>query len=188
MPKMSFTDFLPAGAYRLRRAAVMTVGVLFMGFAVAALVQADLGTDPFTTACLAFAARMGWLLGSAELLVNAVMFCLVLWQDPHRIGLGTLANMVLVGYTADFFGWVFRLCGITAPAGGAPYDAMSFVLATTLPHLPFRAVRMAWDAAWVVLTLVLGGSVGPVTIGIMLLMGPAVDLVGGWAKRTLYRG
>ena len=100
MPKMSFTDFLPAGAYRLRRAAVMTVGVLFMGFAVAALVQADLGTDPFTTACLAFAARMGWLLGSAELLVNAVMFCLVLWQDPHRIGLGTLANMVLVGYTA----------------------------------------------------------------------------------------
>lgn len=192
MPKMSFTDFLPAGAYRLRRAAVMTVGVLFMGFAVAALVQADLGTDPFTT------------------------FCLVLWQDPHRIGLGTLANMVLVGYTADFFGWVFRLCGITAPAGGAarfvfmvaaiavfvvaaslymtadlgtaPYDAMSFVLATTLPHLPFRAVRMAWDAAWVVLTLVLGGSVGPVTIGIMLLMGPAVDLVGGWAKRTLYRG
>ena len=195
MPKMSFTDFLPAGAYRLRRAAVMTVGVLFMGFAVAALVQADLGTDPFTTACLAFAARMGWLLGSAELLVNAVMFCLVLWQDPHRIGLGTLANMVLVGYTADFFGWVFRLCGITAPAGGAarfvfmvaaiavfvvaaslymtadlgtaPYDAMSFVLATTLPHLPFRAVRMAWDAAWVVLTLVLGGSVGPVTIGII---------------------
>ena len=189
MPKMSFTDFLPAGAYRLRRAAVMTVGVLFMGFAVAALVLADLGTDPFTTACLAFAARMGWLLGSAELLINAVMFCLVLWQDPHRIGLGTLANMVLVGYTADFFGWVFRLYGITAPTGGAarfvfmvaalavfvvaaslymtadlgtaPYDAMSFVLAATLPHLPFRAVRMAWDAAWVVLTLVLGGSVGP---------------------------
>ena len=159
MPKMSFTDFLPAGAYRLRRAAVMTVGVLFMGFAVAALVLADLGTDPFTTACLAFAARMGWLLGSAELLINAVMFCLVLWQDPHRIGLGTLANMVLVGYTADFFGWVFRLYGITAPTGGAarfvfmvaalavfvvaaslymtadlgtaPYDAMSFVLAAT---------------------------------------------------------
>ena len=52
MPKMSFTDFLPAGAYRLRRAAVMTVGVLFMGFAVAALVLADLGTDPFTTCLL----------------------------------------------------------------------------------------------------------------------------------------
>lgn len=77
---------------------------------------------------------------------------------------------------------------MTADLGTAPYDAMSFVLAATLPHLPFRAVRMAWDAAWVVLTLVLGGSVGPVTIGIMLLMGPAVDLVGGWAKRTLYRG
>ena len=169
MPKMSFTDFLPAGAYRLRRAAVMTVGVLFMGFAVAALVLADLGTDPFTTACLAFAARMGWLLGSAELLINAVMFCLVLWQDPHRIGLGTLANMVLVGYTADFFGWVFRLYGITAPTGGAarfvfmvaalavfvvaaslymtadlgtaPYDAMSFVLAATLPRADARLGR-----------------------------------------------
>ena len=217
MPKMSFTDFLPAGAYRLRRAAVMTVGVLFMGFAVAALVLADLGTDPFTTACLAFAARMGWLLGSAELLINAVMFCLVLWQDPHRIGLGTLANYGVGGLRRRISSaGCSGLYGITAPTGGAarfvfmvaalavfvvaaslymtadlgtaPYDAMSFVLAATLPHLPFRAVRMAWDAAWVVLTLVLGGSVGPVTIGIMLLMGPAVDLVGGWAKRTLYRG
>ena len=124
MPKMSFTDFLPAGAYRLRRAAVMTVGVLFMGFAVAAL---------------------------AVFVVAASLY-------------------------------------MTADLGTAPYDAMSFVLAATLPHLPFRAVRMTWDAVWVVLTLVLGGSVGPVTIGIMLLMGPAVDLVGGWAKRTLYRG
>lgn len=120
--------------------------------------------------------------------------------------------MVLVGYTADFFGWVFRLCGITAPAGGAarfvfmvaaiavfvvaaslymtadlgtaPYDAMSFVLATTLPHLPLprrthgvgRRVGRA-DAR-------LGRQRRAVTIGIMLLMGPAVDLVGGWAKRT----
>ena len=129
---------------------------------------------------------------------------------------GWLKIKITVQISPPFFGWVFHLCGITAPAGGAarfvfmvaalavfvvaaslymtadlgtaPYDAMSFVLAATLPHLPFRAVRMAWDAAWVVLTLVLGGSVGPVTIGIMLLMGPAVDLVGGWAKRTLYRG
>lgn len=213
---MKIDTFLPTGAYRLRRAAVMAVGVLFMGFAVAALVLADLGTDPFTTACLAFAARMGWLLGSAELLVNAVMFCLVLWQEPRRIGLGTLANMVLVGYTADFFGWVFRRLSIIAPTAGvprfvfmlgalavfvaaaalymtadlgtAPYDAMAFVLAGKLPRLPFRAVRMAWDAVWVVLTLLLGGSVGPVTIGIMLLMGPAVDAVGGWTKRTIYQG
>lgn len=212
---MKLAAFLPAGPYRLRRAVVMTVGVLFMGFAVAALVLADLGTDPFTTACLAFAARMGWLLGSAELLVNAVMLCLVLWQDPRRIGLGTLANMVLVGYTADFFGWVFRQLSVTAPTAGmprfifmlaalavfvvaaslymtadlgtAPYDAMSFVLAEKLPRLPFRMVRMVWDAAWIVLTLLLGGSVGPVTIGIMLLMGPAVDAVGSWTKRTVYR-
>ena len=46
MPKMSFTDFLPAGAYRLRRAAVMTVGVLFMGFAVAAMRGIE-NNDPY---------------------------------------------------------------------------------------------------------------------------------------------
>lgn len=119
MPKMSFTDFLPAGAYRLRRAAVMTVGVLFMGFAVAALGAGRPRHRPIHDGLPRVCRRMGWLLGSAELLINAVMFCLVLWQDPHRIGLGTLANMVLVGYTADFFGWVFRLYGITAPTGGA---------------------------------------------------------------------
>ena len=46
MPKMSFTDFLPAGAYRLRRAAVMTVGGLFMGFAVAAMRGSE-NNDPY---------------------------------------------------------------------------------------------------------------------------------------------
>ena len=215
MPKMSFTDFLPAGAYRLRRAAVMTVGVLFMGFAVAALCKPT--SAPTRSRRPASRLPPAWLAAGQRRTARQrrhVLPCVVAGPAPHR--LGTRGNMVLVGYTADFFGWVFRLCGITAPAGGAarfvfmvaaiavfvvaaslymtadlgtaPYDAMSFVLATTLPHLPFRAVRMAWDAAWVVLTLVLGGSVGPVTIGIMLLMGPAVDLVGGWAKRTLYRG
>ena len=87
---------------------------------------------------------LGWLLGSAELLINAVMFCLVLWQDPHRIGLGTLANMVLVGYTADFFGWVFRLYGITAPTGGAA--RFVFMVAAMLILPAILGVTGAWLA------------------------------------------
>ena len=114
---------------------------------------------------------------------GALALMVILYAAFYRRGKGKAVCLALAAVFC-----VAASLYMTADLGTAPYDAMSFVLATTLPHLPFRAVRMAWDAAWVVLTLVLGGSVGPVTIGIMLLMGPAVDLVGGWAKRTLYRG
>lgn len=193
----------------------MAVGVFFMGVSVAMLVRSGMGTDPFTTACLAFAAKKGWLLGSAELLVNGVMFAIVLWQGREQIGLGTLANMTCVGYVADFVTWCMRLCAVpvpqtliektlwmipalmifvvaaslymTAQMGTAPYDAMSFVLAKKMPRFSFRSVRMVWDLLWIVLTLLLGGSVGPVTVAIMLTMGPTVDVVGKWTERHLYR-
>ena len=45
----------------------MLVGVFFMGVSVALLVRSDMGTNPFTTACLAFARKRGGLLGTAEL-------------------------------------------------------------------------------------------------------------------------
>lgn len=199
---------------RMKRVLFMAIGVFFMGVSVAMLVRSDMGTDPFTTACLAFAGKTGWLLGSAELLVNAVMFAVVLWQERKQIGLGTLANMVCVGYIADFVAWCMRLWAVpvpqtliektfwmipallifvvaaslymTAQMGTAPYDAMSFVLAKKLPQFPFRVVRMVWDLIWIVLTLLLGGNVGPVTIAIMLTMGPTVDAVGKWTKKHLY--
>lgn len=192
----------------------MSIGVFFQGVSVGLLVCTNMGTDPFTTACLAFAAKMGWLLGSAELLVNGLMFLLVLWQDKSRIGPGTLANMICVGYVADFTQWVLHKLAVpmpqtvtarllwmipalavfvvaaslymTAELGTAPYDAMSFVLARLLPQFSFRAVRMAWDFLWIVLTLVLGGAVGPVTVAIMLTMGPTVSAVGKWTSAHLY--
>jgi uncharacterized membrane protein YczE len=76
---------------------------------------------------------------------------------------------------------------MTAQMGTAPYDAMSFVLAGRVARFPFRVVRMAWDLLWIVLTLVLGGTVGPVTVAIMLTMGPVVDVIGKWTEKHLYR-
>ena len=197
-----------------RRLLFMSVGVFFMGISVGVLVCTDMGTDPFTTACLGIAAKTGWLLGSAEVLVNSIMFLVVLWRDKSRIGIGTLANMVCVGYVADLTQWVLQKLAVsmpqtlserilwmipallvfvvaaslymTAELGTAPYDAMSFVLAQLLPRCSFRVVRMAWDFFWIALTLILGGPVGPVTVAIMLTMGPMVSAVGKWTSVHLY--
>lgn len=198
-----------------KRLLFMSIGVFFQGISVGLLVCADMGNDPFTTACLAFAAKTGWLLGSAELLVSGFMLLLVLWRDKTRIGIGTLANMIGVGYIADFTRWILRKVAVpmpqtllertlwmipalaifvvaaalymTAELGTAPYDAMAFVLARLLPQFSFRVVRMAWDFLWIILTLVLGGSIGPVTVAIMLTMGPTVSLIGKVTTKYLYQ-
>lgn len=192
---------------------LMLVGVLLMGVSVRLLVYADMGTDPFTTACLALSARLGCLLGTAELFANGILFAVVLLFGRAQIGPGTLANMVLVGYVADFTGWLLRAAGLYPPQrmagrlvlmaaalalfvfaaslymnaqlGTAPYDAMAFILAKRAPALPFRLVRIGWDALWIILTLLAGGRVGPVALLIALTMGPAVEHVGRWLNQRI---
>lgn len=181
---------------------LMLVGVLLMGVSVRLLVYADMGTDPFTTACLALSARLGCLLGTAELFANGILFAVVLLFGRAQIGPGTLANMVLVGYVADFTGWLLRAAGLYPPQrmalfvfaaslymnaqlGTAPYDAMAFILAKRAPALPFRLVRIGWDALWIILTLLAGGRVGPVALLIALTMGPTVEHVGRWLNQRI---
>ncbi len=67
--------------------------------------------------------------------------------------------------------------------GTAPYDAVSYLIHQRLfvnkgSKVPFRAVRIAYDAAAMLIGLATGGGVGIVTIIMIPALGSAVDYVG----------
>ncbi|MBO4889210.1 MAG: hypothetical protein J5589_12995 [Firmicutes bacterium] len=82
----------------------MTVfGVSICGLSVGLFSYSDLGLDPFQV----FAHGTWKLLpffsfGTYYLLLNAVFLAVIFVVDHRKIGLGTVINLLLVGYMADF--------------------------------------------------------------------------------------
>ena len=84
-----------------RRIAALCLSVTAMGLCVAVFDRIGLGTDPCSTMNLGLSRKIGLPFGTTQLLVNLLMLIAVLRYDIGRIGMGTIANMVFVGYIAD---------------------------------------------------------------------------------------
>lgn len=147
----------------------MLVSVIFMGFSLSILVLTDFGTDPCSAMNYGVSESLsasGVLkifgvekisFGTYQFFLNLVLIIIVLIFKPALIGWGTLGNMIVVGYTADFFAWFWHhVCNIPATLpiltrlfllipglilfvisaacymnsgqGMAPYDAIPFIL------------------------------------------------------------
>ena len=94
-----------------KRILLMLVGVILMGVGVQFLNRTNLGPDPFSAMNYGFSAIADLSFGTFQMLFNAVLFLIVLLIDRKQFGLGTIGNMVIVGYSADFTGWVVDKIG-----------------------------------------------------------------------------
>lgn len=144
---------------------IMLFSVIGMGLGVALLKITDMGTDPCSSMNYGVAALLArktgntdlWTFGNYQAMFNTVFLIFVILFGRQLIGTGTIGNMFLVGYSADFFTWVLkdligvpdhlslgvRLC-ILFPAllffvtvaalymqsghGMAPYDGFPFII------------------------------------------------------------
>lgn len=158
----------------VKRLITVIVAVIVMGFALSWLVLVDMGTDPCTLMNLTISSRLGISLGNWQALFNSILFIIVIWKGREHIGFGTLANMFLVGYSLDFFSWLWRQTGVDTyfasnvvryavflPAliifiiaaavymdvelGTSPYDAIPFIISKYVPKIPFRIMRIGYD-------------------------------------------
>ena len=198
-----------------KRLIAVILSVIVMGFALSWLVLVDLGTDPCTSMNLAISHKLGMSIGNWQALFNSFLFIFVILWCRENIGFGTLANMFLVGYSLDFFSWLWGRVlpegafssmavriGVLFPAlllfvlsaavymdvelGTAPYDAIPFLVSKKLPNVPFRVIRMAFDFTVIVLSLLFGGKVGIVTILMALTLGPVIAWAGKHMERFLH--
>lgn len=189
-----------------KRIFIVVAAVILMGFSLSFLIRVNFGTDPSSAMNLGIARKLGISFGNWNALLNVLLFIIVIRSDRSQIGWGTIANMFLVGYSTDFFTWLFDLMIpaefftnfvvrviILIPAlalfiftvavylavelGSAPYDATVYIIATKLKRVPFKLVRMSWDIAACIIGFLMGSTIGIVTIIIALALGPVISFV-----------
>ncbi len=156
-----------------KRILMMAVGILLIGMCVASYRMSCFGVDPFTCMNLGISGFLHMSFGTWQLIINAFILALVFFTVRRNIGLGTVVNMVFVGYIADFLCWlsleqlkmpvtlplrVFLLalgtlfaslgCALymVADLGIAPYDSVAFIIIKGVGEkMPFRAARILSD-------------------------------------------
>ena len=193
-----------------RRLAVLITSLTVIGICVAVFKSVGFGTDPCSTFTLGISARTGVSFGTCQLVFNLLMFLPVIHLDLSRIGIGTVGNMVGVGYIADF---CMRVIDIWTPPEGlsmavrvfmfalsmaaflvaasfymvvdlgvAPYDAIPQLIAARTNKLSPRSVRMLWDLSILTIGFLLGSTIGLTTLITGFCRGPAIALVAGHVK------
>lgn len=196
------------------RLILVVIAVILMGFALSWLLLVDLGTDPCTLLNKSISAHLGMSIGNWQAIFNTILLIFVILFGGRNLGFGTLANMFLVGYSIDFFSWIwakilppdlFTSMGVRIavliPAlilfilaaafymdmdmGTAPYDAVSFIISTHLPNVSFRVVRIVYDFVVTALAVLLGGKLGIVTVLMVVTLGPVIEWLGNILKRHL---
>lgn len=191
------------GQHLPRRIVLMFVAVLLMGVGISFCVRASMGQDPCSTMNLGISSKLNLSFGVWQAILNCIMFVFVLIFDRSLIGLGTLANMLIIGFVADLLKplwaglipgemsfWlrvVFTLIGtllllvgcsvyMTANLGMAPYDCVAFLIINipTKRKLKFQYIRIAQDALAVLIGFACGAAVGLGTVIMVFLSGPLI--------------
>lgn len=124
---------------KVKRIILMLIAVFFMGVGVHFLNRTNLGPDPFSALNYGLSAKAGLTFGTFQLLFNAVLFAIVLFKDRKMFGLGTIGNMVIVGYSADFTGWVVDKLGFFPAVEDLTFGMKIGIMIPTLTLFLFAA-------------------------------------------------
>lgn len=84
------------------RIALSLLGTILCGIAVGFFKFAAFGVDPFTSLVSGLDKISPIEYGMLYIIINAVLLLVSLIFDRHMIGLGTIANLFLVGYLAQY--------------------------------------------------------------------------------------
>lgn len=190
----------PALTSPARRYGQLLVGLVLYAASIALIVHPALGSMPWEVLSQGLTHRLGWSLGTATIVVSlAVLVCWVpLRQRP---GVGTIANVLVIGLLVDPFlavlrmlpelglGWRVAMAGlgivvnglatasyVGARLGPGPRDGlMTGLVARTGRSV--RLVRTSIEASVVLVGWVLGGTLGLGTLAYALAIGPLVHVL-----------
>ncbi|UJA19937.1 hypothetical protein HJD18_06740 [Thermoleophilia bacterium SCSIO 60948] len=179
------------------RAAVLFAGLWVFGTGEALLVLSALGNSPWTVFAQGAAERTGLSIGVLTILIGALVV-LLWWPLRQRPGLGTIANVILVGVAIDVTLALLEppdalglrsfamLGGIALVAlgsglylgtalGPGPRDGLMTGL-HRVSGRPIFLVRAVIELSVLAAGVALGGTAGLGTVLFALLIGPGVQL------------
>ncbi|MCI8502361.1 MAG: hypothetical protein HFH00_00800 [Dorea sp.] len=161
---------------------MMLTGILFIGVCVGSFRLSAFGVDAFTCMNLGISGFLHMSFGTWQLMMNTGILIVIFFTVRRCIGLGTIVNMVCVGYLADFICWMFQdilkvemtlplrivalfigmfFAGmgvalyIVADMGVAPYDAVGIIIEElTQNRLKYDKARVISDVTVVIVGVV----------------------------------
>jgi uncharacterized membrane protein YczE len=184
----------------LRRLTQLTVGLLAYGVSIALLVESRLGNMPWDVFHQGVAQVTALSLGTVIILVGGVVL-LLWWPLRQRPGIGTVSNVVVLGFATDgalavlpapghivargaFLVGGVLLCAVAsglyigARLGPGPRDGLMTGLASR--GISIRFARTGIEVAVVAIGFLLGGRLGIGTIVYALTIGPLVHVTLPW--------
>ncbi len=189
------------------RLLLLVGGCGVLGVGVALLLTADLGSDGFSTLVNGVALSTGVSFWVANLLVSLAFLALAALRGVVP-GIGTVVQVVVVGGVASLL-----LDRLATPD---TWQAQALLLAATLPVLgigiatylgsrtgagPAEAAGLAWDPPvpfrWSYSAVqgggaiggwLLGATIGPGTVVVIVLLGPLVDVTARLLRLDVHQG
>jgi len=182
-------------------------GSLTLGTGVAMLLTADVGSDGFSTLVNGLAMGSGTEFVVANAAVS-VVFLLVAAVRGLLPGIGTVVQIIVVGSTVSLLLPVLDVPGTVVGqllllTAAFPVLAVGIVsyLGSHLGAGPAESAALAWDPPlpfrWsysavqlvgAVVGWLLGATIGPGTVAVILLLGPVVDLTARLMRIDLHQG
>lgn len=191
-----------------RRLVVLLLSVTIMGACVSVLDRIQFGTDPASVLNLGVVSHLNMSFGTYQMLFyGALMLVVIAMRQWEFVGLGSIANMVLVGYSKDLFDFIFSSLNIlnrgamsmaerigylvptllvfmvavafymVVELGSGPYDAIPQIIAKYCKKIPYAAIRMIYDLSAIAIGWLLGSTVGVVSIVTGFFLGPIIAAI-----------
>lgn len=196
-----------------KRMFIMIMSILLMGFAVSVFSYSGMGVDPFTALNMSIANKLNISFGFLQMCVNGAILIVVALVARKLISVGTVVNMVGVGYVCEFFtniydeilpkepGFIVKamamalgvfLLSLSASlyfnckTGVSPYDALGFVMEDNV-KIKYKWCRVATDLLCTVGAFLLGGPIGIGTVVTAFFMGPVVSFCDNAISKKVLR-
>ncbi len=192
------------GQHMIKRTAIMLIAVIIMGMGVGFFMHAAMGSDPFSTLNLGVSSKLGLSFGVWQAIFNGVLLLGIVFVDRSKLGIGTIGNMLLVGFSADIMsglltnvlppaselgiiprvlltvlGVLMQLIGcsfyVTCDLGMAPYDCISYIVPERT-KIPFRWWRILIDVICVGTGFACGAAIGIGTLMMAFGTGPLLPI------------
>lgn len=187
----------PVPRLLVRRWTQLFVGLFLYGIALALMIEAAVGLDPWTVFAQGADLQTGWGIGLVTVLIGALV--LLLWIPlRQKPGIGTVLNVLLVGPALEVGLWAFEApeelwarilifggglallavaTGLYVGAGFGPGPRDGLMTGAHARFgFPLWAVRGTIELTVLTIGWLLGGNVGLGTVAFALLIGPMVHV------------
>ena len=182
-------------ATQLRRTPRLLLGLVLFGVGLAMIVRGDYGLPPWDVFHQGLSFRTPLTIGTAVIVVGAVLLiAMIFFREP--IGLGTVANVFVIGLALDALLYVFDepsntairvVLTLTGPLvvavatglylgvhlGPGPRDGIMTALAKR--GITLWKARFGIEAAAFIAGIIMRGTVGWGTVWFLVAIGPAVQ-------------